>query len=99
MRYLASRWLLAGAYCEDFATGGMSHRELTPRVRLMDAMSFSVPPMNTGRSQFASHFRETETERVSSSMNSEPSLRSLEDLYGIAAEFGTTAHKAPAPAI
>jgi hypothetical protein len=40
------------------------------------------------------------TERVFSSVNSEPSLGSVEDIYVMAAEFWTTAApKASAPAI
>ena len=63
-------------------------------------MSFSVAPMNTGLSQLTSHFRATWTEWVFSSVNSELSFGSLEDIYVMAAEFWTTtAPKSPAPAI
>jgi hypothetical protein len=56
--------------------------------------------MNTGLSQFASHFRATGTEWVVPSVNSEQLLGSLAAIYVMAAEFWTTpAPKAPAPAI
>jgi hypothetical protein len=99
MRYLASRHPLAGAYFEVFANGAAFPREPTSMIMSIEAMSLSIAPMNTWLSQFASHFRETGTERVFSSMNSELSLGSLEDIYVMAAEFCTTTPKALAPAI
>jgi hypothetical protein len=96
MRCLASRHPLVGAYFEVFATTAAFRRGLSLMVMLIEAMSFPVAPMNTRRSQFASHFRETEIGRVFSSMNSEPSLRSLADTYVMTAEFWTKAPEAPA---